>query len=98
MELGFNQLSIEIPSIQGVFFMKVIRFIMLLLIVVGALNWGLWGFFQYDLIADLFGGNTSSLARILYIAVGIAGIYGISFFFVPEIYGCKSNSGPCNKE
>lgn len=78
--------------------MKVIRFIVLLLIVVGALNWGLWGFFQYDLVADLFGGNTSSLARSIYIAIGVAGIYSISFFFIPEIYKCKCNSDHCDKE
>ena len=78
--------------------MKVIRFLMLLLVVVGALNWGLWGLFQYDVIADLFGGNTSSISRIIYILVGLAGIYSISFFFIPEIYRCKCNSGPSNKE
>ncbi len=76
--------------------MKIIRFIVLLLIIVGALNWGLWGFFQYDLVADLFGGNTSSIARIIYILVGLSGIYGISFFFVPGIYGCGRNH--CNKD
>lgn len=76
--------------------MKVIKFLVLLLIVVGALNWGLWGLFQYDLIADLFGGNTTGLAKIIYILVGLAGVYGISFFFHPEIYKCRCK--PCDKE
>lgn len=61
--------------------MKCVKFIALFLMVVGALNWGLWGFFQYDLVADLVGGPASGWARFLYILIGIAGIYGISFFF-----------------
>jgi uncharacterized membrane protein YuzA (DUF378 family) len=74
--------------------MKFIRFLVLLLIVVGALNWGLVGFFHYNLIDDIFGVG-SAWARIIYALVGLAGIYGISFFFVPEIYGGKC---VCKKE
>ena len=69
--------------------MKIIRFFVLLLVVIGALNWGLWGFFQYDLVADIFGGNTTGWARFIYAIVGLCGIFAISFFFVPEIYRCK---------
>lgn len=61
--------------------MKVIRCIALILIVIGALNWGLWGFFQYDLVADLFGGPSSGLSRLIYAIIGLAGLYAISFFF-----------------
>ncbi|NGX49041.1 MAG: hypothetical protein K940chlam5_00637 [Candidatus Anoxychlamydiales bacterium] len=61
--------------------MRVIRFIVLLLILLGAINWGLWGAFQYDLIQDVFGSDQSTWARIGYIIVGLAGIYGISFLF-----------------
>lgn len=72
--------------------MKFIRFIVLLLVIVGALNWGLWGFFQYDVIQDIIGSDTSALARIIYSIIGLAGVWGISFFFVPELYGsCKKN-------
>ena len=52
----------------------------LVLMVVGALNWGLWGIFQFDLVAALFGGNTSPLSRIVYSLVGLAGLVGLSIF------------------
>jgi uncharacterized membrane protein YuzA (DUF378 family) len=58
--------------------MTVLNVIALLLILVGALNWGLWGFFQFDLVAALFGGNSSALSRIVYSAVGLAGLYGLT--------------------
>jgi uncharacterized protein len=61
--------------------MKVVRCIALILVVIGALNWGLWGFFQYDLIADLFVGPSSGLSRLIYSIVGLAGLYCISLFF-----------------
>ncbi|KPK32677.1 MAG: hypothetical protein AMS24_03460 [Chlamydiae bacterium SM23_39] len=69
--------------------MRIIKFFILLFIIVGAINWGLWGIFQYDLVADIFGGNTTALARLVYSIVGISGVLGISFFFVPEIYRCN---------
>jgi uncharacterized membrane protein YuzA (DUF378 family) len=53
----------------------------LLLVIIGALNWGLIGFFQYDLVASLLGGQTSSFSRIVYSLVGLAGIYSISLLF-----------------
>lgn len=46
------------------------------LIIVGALNWGLVGFFNFNLVAWLFG-EMSTLSRIIYALVGLAGIYGI---------------------
>ena len=61
--------------------MKAVRFIVMLLLIIGALNWGLFGLFQYDFVADIFGGPDSALSRIVYTIVGIAGIYGISFLF-----------------
>lgn len=53
----------------------------LVLVVIGALNWLLVGLFQYDLVAGLFGGQTSFLARIIYSIVGLAGLYSISLLF-----------------
>ncbi|MBU0957591.1 MAG: DUF378 domain-containing protein [Nanoarchaeota archaeon] len=47
------------------------------LIIVGALNWGLVGFFQWDLVAAIFGGMGAMLARIVYALVGLAAIYTI---------------------
>ena len=51
----------------------------LVLVIIGAINWGLIGFFQYDLITALFGVNTV-LTRIVFALVGICGLYAISFF------------------
>lgn len=58
--------------------MKVLNIIALVLVVVGALNWGLWGIFGFDLVAFLFGGNTAPVSRVVYSLVGLAGIYCIS--------------------
>jgi uncharacterized membrane protein YuzA (DUF378 family) len=59
---------------------KSLSIVALVLRVVGALNWGLWGIFQFDLVATLFGGSTSPLSRIVYSLVGVAGLVGLSLF------------------
>lgn len=59
--------------------MKFLDTLALLLVIIGAINWGLIGFFQFDLVATLFG-DMSALSRIIYGLVGIAGLYAISFF------------------
>ncbi|GBC77447.1 hypothetical protein HRbin08_00925 [bacterium HR08] len=59
--------------------MKALDTIALILVIVGALNWGLWGVFQFDLVAALLGGNTAPLSRIVYAVVGLAGIYSLAF-------------------
>lgn len=53
----------------------------LILVIIGALNWGLIGLFKFDLVASLFGGEFSMLSRIVYTIVGVAGIYAISLLF-----------------
>lgn len=55
--------------------------IVLALAVVGALNWGLVGFFRFDLVAALFGGQTAGLSRIVYALVGLCGLYLIPKLF-----------------
>ena len=55
--------------------------IALLLVIVGALNWGAIGLFSFDIVAWIGGGVTSLLARIIYIAVALAGIWCISLLF-----------------
>jgi uncharacterized membrane protein YuzA (DUF378 family) len=53
------------------------------LVVVGALNWGLVGLAQFDLVAALFGlqfGQTSALTSIVYTLVGLAGVYQAAAF------------------
>lgn len=69
--------------------MKIVDYIALVLIIVGAVNWGLIGFFSLDLVRVLFGDMTL-LSRIVYALVGIAGLYGISFFG-------RLNSDYCNE-
>ncbi len=75
--------------------MKAIRFIVLLLMVIGSLNWGLIGFFGYDLISDIFGGMMMTGARIIYAIVGLAGLYGIGLLCRCCGCGCKCGPG-CN--
>ncbi|AKL95166.1 putative protein DUF378 [Clostridium aceticum] len=53
----------------------------LILVIIGALNWGLIGLFQFDLVASLFGGQGTLLSRAIYTLVGIAGAYCISLLF-----------------
>ena len=53
----------------------------LILMVIGALNWGMIGLFGFDLVATLFGGSASAVSRIIYTAVGLAGIWGIAILF-----------------
>jgi uncharacterized protein len=55
--------------------MKVLNVITLVLVIVGAVNWGLVGMFRFDLVAALFGGQEAGLARIVYTLVGLAGVY-----------------------
>lgn len=59
--------------------MKVLDSVALILVIVGAVNWGLIGFFQFDLVAALFGTMTA-FSRVVYALVGIAGLYSLSFF------------------
>ena len=60
--------------------MKIIDKIALVLIVIGAINWGLIGFFEFDLVAAIFG-NMSAFSRIIYALVGISGLWGIKLLF-----------------
>ena len=53
----------------------------LVLMIIGALNWGLIGIFQFDLVASVFGGMDAVISRIVYTLVGLAGIWGISLLF-----------------
>ncbi len=54
--------------------MKWLGIIVGVLVIVGGLNWGLWGLFQFDLVAAIFGGNDAALARIVYSLVGVAAV------------------------
>ncbi|HEX7064756.1 MAG TPA: DUF378 domain-containing protein [Bacillales bacterium] len=56
----------------------------LALVIIGAINWGLIGFFQFDLIAAIFGGQDAAISRIIYGIVGIAGLYSLTLLFKPS--------------
>lgn len=55
--------------------------IALILSIIGCVNWGLVGVFQFDLVAWIFGGQGALLSRIIYTVVGLAGLWSISFLF-----------------
>jgi len=56
--------------------MNALDWIAFVLVVVGGLNWGLVGFFNFDLVATIFG-DMSMFSRIVYALVGLAALYGI---------------------
>lgn len=60
--------------------MKVIDTIALVLIIIGAINWGLIGLFNFNLVDTIFG-EMSIISRIIYILVGISGLWGIKLIF-----------------
>lgn len=59
--------------------MKIINGIALTLVIIGAINWLLVGLFEFNLVDAIFG-SLSILARIIYIIVGIAGLWSIAFY------------------
>ena len=60
--------------------MKIIDKIALLLIIIGAINWGLIGIFDFNLVDTIFG-TMSIVSRIIYALVGISGLWGIKLLF-----------------
>ena len=60
--------------------MKIIDKIALVVIIIGALNWGLIAIFNFDLVAALFG-DMSVISRIVYGLVGVSGLWGIKLLF-----------------
>lgn len=59
--------------------MKTLDYIALVFVVIGAVNWGLIGFFSFDLVRVIFGDMTL-ISRIVYALVGVSGLYALSFF------------------
>jgi len=53
----------------------------LILSIIGSLNWGLVGLFQFDLVAWIFGGSDSIISRIIYTVIALAGVWCISLLF-----------------
>jgi hypothetical protein len=67
---------------------KCISVLAFILVIIGALNWGLWGFFQFDFVAWIFHGNTTALSRLVYAIIGLAAIWILGF-------SCKCMKGCC---
>ena len=61
--------------------MKIIDKIAIVLVIIGAINWGLIGIFNFNLVDTIFGAM-SILSRIIYILVGISGLWTIRLLFV----------------
>ena len=61
--------------------MKIINKIALVLVIIGAINWGLVGIFNFNLVDTIFG-TMSIISRIVYILVGISGLWAIRLLFV----------------
>ncbi len=64
--------------------MMIMDRIALILSIIGSLNWGLVGLFQFDAVAWICGGADTLVARIIYTLVGLAGVWCISLLFRPE--------------
>jgi len=58
--------------------------ISLILVIIGALNWGSVGLFQFDLVSWLFGGQDALVSRIVYTLVALAGLWCVSLLFRSE--------------
>ncbi|MBR4950073.1 MAG: DUF378 domain-containing protein [Clostridia bacterium] len=65
--------------------MSVIDKIALAVLVIGGVNWGSIGLFRFDIVAWLFGGQGSIIARIVYALVGLSALWCISLLFKPTV-------------
>jgi len=79
--------------------MKCLNVIAFILVIIGALNWGLWGFFQFDLVAWIFGGNTTWMSRFIYGIIGLSGLWTLRIIprcckhMCCDTCSCKSGKG-----
>lgn len=69
---------------------KCLDYSALTLTIIGAINWGLIGVFKFDLVNFLFG-NMSWLSRIVYILVGVSGVYLLTLYGRVDTYGSKQS-------
>lgn len=65
--------------------------ISLVLVIIGALNWGAIGLFGIDVVATIFGGQLALVSRIIYGLVGLAGLWCITFLFRDRSDGDKAS-------
>ena len=55
--------------------------LILAILIIGGINWGLIGFFKYNLVDSIFGPDLFIVSRIIYVLVGLAAIWAVSFMF-----------------
>ena len=60
--------------------MKTLDWLCITLMIIGSVNWGLVGFFNFDLVTSVFGGALYWIARIIFALVGLAGIYSLTLY------------------
>lgn len=60
--------------------MKALNVIALILVILGGLDWLANGLFEYDVVSEMFGGSTEVGSKIVYILVGVAALWTLSFF------------------
>lgn len=77
--------------------MKCVSVLAFILVILGALNWGLWGFFQFDFVAWLCGGNTTWLSRLVYAIIGLAGVWCLRLISRCKHLYCNSETCKCCK-
>lgn len=73
--------NINIFFVKGCDNMKTLNKIALILCIIGGINWGAIGLFQFDIVAWIFGGQDSPASRIVYILVFLAALWCISIIF-----------------
>jgi len=72
---------------------KGMHMVAFILLVIGGLNWGLVGLFSYDLVANIFGGSGSAIARIIYVLVGLSALY-LLFTHKRDCKKCMEGAAP----
>ncbi|WP_313528981.1 DUF378 domain-containing protein [Anaerotignum sp.] len=68
--------------------MKALNYVALTLVIIGALNWGLIGFFGYDVVTSIFGGSMFWISRVIFGLVGLAGLWSLT------MYGAVAQESP----
>lgn len=88
--VNYNKESIQTRTrfvyivLKEVCSMNIFMRIALALVIVGALNWGMIGFFNFDVVASLFGGQDTLPAKVVYAIVGLSGLVTIGLLFKPN--------------
>jgi uncharacterized protein len=75
--------------------MRILNIIALTLVILGGLNWGLIGLFNYNLIAALFGVGTA-MTNIVYVIIGLASVY--AFYLFKPVTGATYNHRDSRRE